>query len=106
MIFELRQYRLKPGQRERWVRWMDEKIIPYQISLGVVVIGSFIAEDDPDLYVWIRRFASEEERVRLYTAMYESPTWINEIKPFNDEMIIRDKIQVTRLRATPRSAIE
>src|SRR5512140_3352115 len=56
MIFELRQYRLRPGQRERWVKWMEEKIIPYQVALGVVVIGSFVAEEDPDLYVWMRRF--------------------------------------------------
>ncbi len=105
MIFELRQYRLKPGQRERRVKWMEEKIIPYQVSLGVAVLGSFVAEDDPDLYVWIRRFASEEERERLYTAMYESSTWINEIKPVNDGMVIREKIQVTRLRATPRSVL-
>ena len=105
MIFELRQYRLKPGQLERWVKWMEEKIIPYQVSLGVAVLGSFVAEDDPDLYVWIRRFASEEERERLYTAMYESLTWINEIEPVNDGMVIREKIQVTRLRATPRSVL-
>ncbi|MGP1678719.1 MAG: NIPSNAP family protein [Burkholderiales bacterium] len=106
MIFELRQYRLKPGQRERWVKWMEEKIIPYQVSLGVTVLGSFIAEDDPDLYVWIRRFDSEQERQRLYAEMYESPTWINEIKPVNDGMIIREKIQVTRMLATPGSVIQ
>jgi hypothetical protein len=106
MIFELRQYRLKSGQRERWVKWMEEKIIPYQVGLGVVVVGSFVVEDDPDLYVWIRRFESEAERARLYTAMYESPTWLNEIKPVNDGMIIREKIQVTRLLATPKSVIQ
>jgi len=105
MIFELRQYRLKPGQRERWVKWMEEKIIPYQVALGVVIVGSFIAEEDPDLYVWIRRFDSEQARQRLYTEMYESPTWLNEIKPVNDGMIIREKIQVTRLLATPKSVI-
>ena len=106
MIFELRQYRLIPGQRERWVKWMEQKIIPYQVSLGVVVIGTFIAEEDPDLYVWIRRFASEEERERLYAEIYESPTWLNEIRPVNDGMIIREKIQVTRLLATPKSVIQ
>lgn len=105
MIFELRQYRLKPGQRERWVKWMEEKIIPYQVGMGVVVVGSFIAEEDPDVYVWIRRFDNEQERARLYAEMYESPTWINEIKPVNDGMIIREKIQVTRLLATPKSVI-
>jgi hypothetical protein len=106
MIFELRQYRLKPGQRERWVKWMEERIIPYQVSLGVTVLGSFIAEEDPDLYIWIRRFASEQERQRLYAEMYESPTWLNEIKPVNDGMIIREKIQVTRMLATSKSVIQ
>ena len=105
MIFELRQYRLLPGQRERWVKWMEEKIIPYQVALGVVIIGSFISDEDPDLYVWIRRFDSEQERQRLYAEMYESPTWLNEIKPVNDGMIIREKIQVTRLLATSKSVI-
>ena len=81
------------------------KIIPYQVGLGVTVLGSFIAEEDPDLYVWIRRFDNEQERQRLYAEMYESPTWINEIKPVNDGMIIREKIQVTRLLATPKSVI-
>jgi len=106
MIFELRQYRTKPGQRERWVKWMEEKIIPYQVSLGVTVLGSFISDEDPDLYVWLRRFDSEQERQRLYAEMYESPTWINEIKPVNEGMIIREKIQVTRLLATHRSVIQ
>ena len=106
MIIELRTYRLKPGQRERWVKWMEEKIIPFQVALGVVVVGSFIAEEDPDLYVWIRRFASEQERQRLYTDIYESLTWINEIRPVNDGMLIREKIQVMRLQATPKSVIQ
>jgi hypothetical protein len=29
MFFELRQYRVKPGQRERWVKFMEEEIIPF-----------------------------------------------------------------------------
>lgn len=106
MIFELRQYRLKPGQRQRWVKWMEERIIPFQAEKGVVVLGSFVAEEDPDLYVWIRRFDSEPERQRLYAAIYESAVWMNEIKPVNDSMIIREKIQVTLLTATPGSAMQ
>ena len=31
MIFEPRHYRLKPGRRERRVKWMEENIIPYQV---------------------------------------------------------------------------
>ena len=105
MFFELRQYRILEGQRDRWVTLMEEKIMPFQISKGMVVIGSFVGEKQADLYVWIRRFASEEERKRLYEAVYESDYWKNEITPQVDEMLDRAKTIVTRLEATPKSVI-
>lgn len=106
MIFELRQYRMKPGQREAWVKFMDEVIIPYQVSKGMVVVGSFVGEQEEDLYVWIRRFESEEERARLYKVLYESDFWQNEVSPQVGEMIDREKTVVTRLKATPKSMIQ
>ena len=105
MFFELRQYRVKPGQRDKWVRFMEEKIIPFQISKGMVVIGSFVGQEEEDLYVWIRRFESEEERQQLYKAVYESDYWRNDISPQVGEMLYREKIHVTRLEATPKSVI-
>jgi hypothetical protein len=84
---------------------MEEKIIPFQISKGMVVVGSFVGQQEEDLYVWIRRFESEEERERLYKEVYESDFWKNEIKPQVDEMLDRSKIQITRLEATPKSVI-
>src|SRR2546430_14658850 len=53
MLFELRQYRLLPGQRDNWVRYMEEVIIPFQVAQGMVLAGSFVAEEAPDLYGWI-----------------------------------------------------
>ena len=105
MLFELRQYRIKDGKRNEWVRLMEEEIIPFQTSKGVVVIGSFIAEQEPDLYVWIRRFDSEEERQRIYKAVYESDEWVNVIKPKTDLLLNRERIVVTRLEPTSKSVI-
>jgi hypothetical protein len=105
MLYELRQYRCLPGQREHWVKMMEEKIIPFQISKGMVIIGSFVGEDQPDLYVWIRRFDSEEERQRLYKEVYESDYWKNEISPKVPEMLDRTKSVITRLLPTPKSVI-
>ncbi len=59
MFYELRQYRTRPGQREAWVRYMEEVIIPFQVSKGMVILGSWVGEQEDDLYVWIRRFESE-----------------------------------------------
>lgn len=106
MFFELRQYRTKPGQRENWVKCMEEEIIPFQVSKGMVIVGSFVGEEEGDLYVWIRRFDSEDERKRLYEAVYESDYWKNEIAPKVPEMLDRDKIKVTRIQATPKSVMK
>ena len=106
MFFELRQYRTKPGQRDNWVKFMEEEIIPFQISQGMVVLGSFIGQEEDDLFVWIRRFESEEARQQLYHAVYESDHWQNEISPRVPEMIDRERSVITRLQATPKSVIQ
>jgi hypothetical protein len=105
MLFELRQYRCKPEQRDKWVKFMEEKIIPFQVSKGMVVVGSFCAEQDPDVYIWIRRFDNEEERVKLYKDVYESDYWKNEIAPQVPAMLDREKNVITRLLPTPKSVI-
>jgi hypothetical protein len=105
MFFELREYRIKDGKRERWVKLMEEKIIPFQMSKGMVAVGSFVAMDEPDLYVWIRRFDSEEEAERLYKDVYESEYWKTEIKPEADEMLDRARMRITRMTATEKSVI-
>ena len=106
MLFELRQYRMRPGQEANWVNYMEEVIIPFQISKGMVILGSFVGEEEKDLYVWIRRFESEKQREQLYDAVYESDTWKNEIAPKIPDMMDRSQIKVTRLEATPRSVIQ
>jgi hypothetical protein len=105
MLFELRQYRTKPDQRERWAKFMDEIIIPYQISKGMVIIASFVGEAEEDLYVWIRRFDNETERERLYQEVYQNDYWQNEISPQVGEMIDRTRTVVSRLTPTPKSVI-
>ena len=106
MLFELRQYTINPGMREQFVQVMEEKVIPFQVSQGMVILGSFVAEEDDQTYVWIRRFRSEEEREQLYDAVYNSDYWRDEITPALGPMMNREGITVTRLSATPRSPIQ
>jgi hypothetical protein len=106
VFFELRQYRTRPGQREKWVKFMEEEIIPFQVARGMVIVGSFVGQEEEDLYVWIRRFEDEEERKRQYDAVYESDHWKNVIAPQVPMMIDRDAIKVTRIEATPKSVIQ
>ena len=71
----------------------------------MVIVGSFVGQQEDDLYIWIRRFESEEERERLYKAVYETDTWKKEIGPKVGEMLDRSRIVVTRIEATPKSVI-
>ncbi len=105
MFFELRQYRIKDGKRDRWVKLMEEKIIPFQVSKGMVFVGGFVSLDEPDLYIWIRRFENEQEAERLYKEVYQSDYWAREIKPSADEMLDRERVLVTRMAATGKSII-
>ena len=106
MFFELREYRTMPGQRENWVKFMEEEIIPFQVSKGMTILGSFVGEEEDDLYIWVRRFDSEEQREKLYEAVYESEYWVNEVAPRIPGMMDRSKIVVRRIEATPRSVIQ
>ncbi len=85
---------------------MEEKIIPFHVSRGIVVVGSFISPEKEDLYVWIRRFESEEERARYAKEVAECDYWKKEILPQIDEMMDRSAMQVTRLEATPKSVLQ
>jgi hypothetical protein len=105
LLFELRQYRVRPGCRDAWVRLMEEAIIPFQSSQGMVIVGSFVAEEEPDLYVWIRRFEDEQERERLYEAVYQSNHWKDVIAPRVTELLDREQITVTRLNPTAKSVL-
>ena len=106
MLIELREYTVLPGKRDEWVKMMEEEIIPFQVQNGIAVLGSFVVEDQPDKYVWIRRFASEEERVKKYEAVYESDHWKTNLLPKVVTLVDREKHRITRLNATALSAIQ
>lgn len=106
MFYELRQYHVRPGQMERWIKCMEEEIIPFQVSKGMVIAGSFRGETDESVYVWLRRFNDETEREKLYDAVYQSDYWKNEIAPKIPEMLDREQMKVTRIVATPHSVLQ
>ena len=85
---------------------MEDEIIPFQASKGMMICGSFVGEEEDNLYVWIRRFDNEEERKRLYQEVYESDVWKNVMGPRVKELLEVDEIVVTRLEATSKSMMQ
>ena len=105
-FYELRQYKVLNGQMENWLKVMQEEIIPFQVAKGMVIAGSFRGEDDESVYVWIRRFENEAKRDELYSAVYESEVWKNDISPRLSTMLDRDAMVVTRLSPTKLSILQ
>ncbi|WP_439382815.1 NIPSNAP family protein [Amycolatopsis lexingtonensis] len=106
MFYEIRRYQVQPGRRDEWVRYMEEAVIPFQVEQGMSVTASFVDEEDPDGYVWIRRFEDEQERERLYAKVYESDRWRDEFGPEVRRLLLVDRIKVTRVVPTPNSGLK
>ncbi len=105
MFFELRIYPMQPGKGPEFAKYMDEEIIPYQLSKGMVILGSFL-NDSEDRYVWLRRFEDEAEKDALYDAVYNNEYWRKEVSPKLPGLMDGARMEVTILKATPRSFIQ
>jgi hypothetical protein len=105
-FYELRQYKVKPGQMENWLDCMEREILPFQVANGVVICGSFRGETDDSVYCWIRRFESEQQREEQYKAIYENDWWQTEMLPRLADMLDRDAMVVTRVVPTRMSTMK
>ena len=105
-FYELRQYKIRPGKMAEWLKLMEGEIIPFQVSKGAVITGSYRGETDESVYVWTRRFESEAEREKLYAAVYQSEHWKTLISPRVGECIDREQIKVQRILPTRMSVAQ
>ena len=122
-FFELRIYQIFPGKMDEWLSFMGKKIMPFQVEQGMVIHGSFVmdssdqfavengervmnSEKKGNTYVWIRRFENQEEKVKLYKAVYESKEWVDNIAPTVANLVDRNSILVHNLSSTPLSIMK
>jgi hypothetical protein len=105
-IYELRQYKVKKGRMKQWVKLFEEQIVPFQVSHGMVVPGSFTAIEKTDQFVWLRRFKNEAERTRLYDRVYKSEHWKKVLVPRVDAVLDRAAIVTTLMSPTAKSVLQ
>ena len=91
-VVELRQYTLKPGQREALIALFDREFIETQEATGMTVIGQFRDLDRPDVFVWLRGFEGMEARRDALTAFYGGPVWAAHRDAANATMIDSDNV--------------
>lgn len=95
-IVELRQYTLHPGTRDTLVDLFEREFVTGQEAAGITVGGRFRDLDDPDRFVWLRRFPDMESRARALHAFYGGPVWQAHRARANATMIDSDDVLLLR----------
>jgi quinol monooxygenase YgiN len=95
-IVELRQYTLRPEQREVLIELFEREFIETQEAAGITLIGLFRDLDDPDRFVWLRGFQDMDQRREALTAFYGGPAWAAHREAANATMIDSDDVLLLR----------
>src|SRR5258706_10060967 len=104
-VVELRQYTLKPGQRDVLIDLFDRHFVESQESAGMTVIGQFRDRRRADRFVWLRGFPDMETRRKALEAFYDGPIWARHKSDANDTMV--DSNDVLLLKpARPETAFD
>jgi quinol monooxygenase YgiN len=104
-IFELRDYTLRPGQREALIDLFEREFIESQEAVGAHILGTFRDLDAPDHFVWIRSFADMAARLGALSAFYDGPVWRAHREAANATMIDADNVHLLHaVGAAPRTA--
>jgi NIPSNAP len=104
-IVELRQYTLRPGQRDVLIDLFDSRLVESQEATGMTIIGQFRDLDRPNRFVWLRGFEDMEERARSLAAFYGGPVWRTNSAAANATMIDSEDVLLLR-PARPESAFQ
>ena len=105
-FFELRTYKILHGKMNEWINFMEGSIIPFQVSKGMVIHGSFTVEEDNEYNIWIRRFDNEQERRAFYKKVYVSDAWFNGMDKIVQTLIDRSATVFKRLKSTDLSVMK
>lgn len=95
-VIELRQYTLKPGQRDVLIELFERELIESQEAVGMRLVGQFRDLDRPDRFVWIRGFPDMPARAQALGAFYGGPVWKEHREAANATMIDSDNVLLLR----------
>jgi NIPSNAP len=95
-VVELRQYTLRPGQREVLIELFERELIEPQEAVGMQVLGQFRDLDRPDRFVWLRGFSDMEARRQGLAEFYGGRVWATWGPAANATMIDSDDVLLLR----------
>jgi hypothetical protein len=91
-VIELRQYTLKPGQRDALVDVFERHLIESQEATGMTLVGQFRDRRRDDRFVWVRGFADMPARHQALEKFYGGPVWAAHRNAANNTMVDSDDV--------------
>lgn len=95
-VVELRQYTLRPGQRDVLIELFERAFVESQEALGMTLFGQFRDLDNADRFVWLRGFADMPARATALAAFYDGPVWQAHRDAANATMLDSDDVLLLR----------
>jgi hypothetical protein len=80
VIIEMRTYRTKPGQRERFIDIFRSTSIPVHREIGMPILGPFLSVEDPDTFFFMRGFPDLASREPMKAKFYDGELWKRELE--------------------------
>jgi len=75
MIYELKKYTAHPGKFDALVQRFADQTIPVCQRLGIEVVHCWTAPEEPGVFYYLTRFASDEARTAAWKAFGSDPEW-------------------------------
>jgi quinol monooxygenase YgiN len=91
-VLELRQYTLKPGQRDALIDVFDEHFVESQEALGMIGVGQVRDRRRSDRFVWVRGFSDMKSRHAALEQFYGGPVWAAHKAAANETMLDSDNV--------------
>ena len=95
-VLELRQYTLRPGQRDVLIELFEREFVESQEAAGITLFGQFRDLDAADRFVWLRGFADMPARAAALAAFYDGPIWRAHREDANATMLDSDDVLLLR----------
>jgi NIPSNAP len=86
-LVEFRSYALVPGGTTDFIEHFEAHFLASQEDMGMDILGQFRIIDEPDRFVWVRRFLEPLTRAASLQAFYTSPVW-KQFGPRANELMV------------------
>ncbi|HEX9512796.1 MAG TPA: NIPSNAP family protein [Puia sp.] len=95
-VLELRNYVIKPGNRDRFIDFFEGNLITPQVELNGYPIGQYRIKGQENNFCWLRGFESMRSRSAFLPAFYYGPDWKKYRETANEMLANNDNIYLLR----------